>query len=65
MGKARNLFKKIRDTKGTLHDRMGISFPSPLPFAVFFPQLFVKPPQTTLHSFSLGWFGTLPSVQCY
>ena len=24
MGKARNLFKKIRDTKGTLHDRMGM-----------------------------------------
>ena len=24
MGKARDLFKKIRDTKGTFHEKMGI-----------------------------------------
>ena len=24
MGKTRNLFKKIRDTKGTVHERMGM-----------------------------------------
>jgi len=26
MGKTRDLFKKIRDTKGTFHAKMGISF---------------------------------------
>ena len=36
---------------------------------LFFSQLFVKPPQTTTLfsciSFSLGWFWSLPPVQCY
>ena len=40
---------------------------SPLPFASL-PQLFVKPPQTTTLpfciSFSVGWFWSLPPVQC-
>ena len=36
---------------------------------LFFSQLFVKPPQTTTLSscisFSLGWFWSLPPIQCY
>ena len=42
---------------------------SPLLSLLFFPQLFVKPPQTTTLpsciSFSLGWFWSPPPVQCY
>ena len=42
-----------------------------LPYSslLFFPQLFIKPPQTTTLpsciSFPLGWFWSLPLVQCY
>ena len=36
---------------------------------LFFSQLFVRPPQTTIlpfcMSFSLGWFWSPPPVQCY
>ena len=39
---------------------------SPLPFALFFPRLFVKPPQTitlpSFISFSLGWFWSVPGL---
>ena len=48
--------------------QLSISFPFSLAFG-FFPLLFVKPPQTTTLpsciSFSLGWFWSLPPVQCY
>ena len=42
---------------------------SPLPLLLFFSQLFVRPPQTTIFPFciSLSWgsFWSLPPVQCY
>ena len=54
---------------GTLHS-VGYIFPFLLCLLLlFFPQLFEKPPQnTTLPScisLSLGWFWSLPPVQCY
>ena len=54
---------------GTLNS-VGYIFPFlPCFLLLFFPQLFVKPPQTTtLPSciyFSLGWFWSLLPVQCY
>ena len=42
---------------------------SPLPSLLFFSQLFVRPPQTTILpfciSFSWEWFWSPPPVQCY
>jgi len=53
---------------GTLHS-VGYTFPClPCFLHIFFPQLFVRPPQTTTLSwisFSLGWFWSLTPVQCY
>ena len=44
-------------------------FLSSLPLVFFFSQLFVKPSQTIILiswiSFSLGWFWSVPLVQCY
>ena len=41
----------------------------PFSLSLLFSQLFVKPPQTitlpSRNSFSLGWFWSLPPVQCY
>ena len=54
---------------GTLHSDAYI-FPFLLCFLLlFFSQLFVRPPQTTILpfciSFSWGWFWSLPPVQCH
>jgi len=54
MGKTRDLFKKIRDTKGTFHVKMGISFLFSFAFH-FYSQLFVMPPQTTVWPFCISY----------
>ena len=47
--------------------QMGISSFSPLPLLLFFSQIIVRPPQTTILpfciSFSWGWSWSLPPVQ--
>ena len=54
---------------GTLHSN-GYIFPFHLCLSLlFFSQLFVRPPQTTILSFcisfSWGWSWSLPAIQCY
>ena len=50
---------------GTLHS-VGYIFPFlTCLLLLFFPQLFVRPPQTTILPFTWGWFWSSLPIQCY
>ena len=60
MGKTRDLFKKIRDTKGTFHAKMSLikdrnASSYTVLFASLFSQIFVRPPQTAILLFCISF----------